>query len=57
MRLSYRLNLSLIAGVAVTSLAFTFYQTIMETRGLRAEAVEILRKLDELPTQAAEARS
>src|SRR5262245_8696331 len=38
MRLSYRLNLSLIAGVAVTSLAFTFYQTIMETRGLRAEA-------------------
>jgi hypothetical protein len=26
-------------------------------RGLRAEAVEILRKLDELPTPAAEARS
>ena len=26
-------------------------------RGLRAEAVEILRKLDELPTQPAEARS
>jgi hypothetical protein len=26
-------------------------------RGLRAEAVEILRRLDELPTPAAEARS
>jgi hypothetical protein len=26
-------------------------------RGLRAEAVEILRRLDELPTTAAEARS
>src|SRR5688500_3165001 len=37
-RLSYRLNLSLIAGVAVTSLAFTLYQTMVETRGLRAEA-------------------
>ena len=37
MRLSYRLSLSLIAGVAVTSLGFALYQTIMETRGMRAE--------------------
>jgi trehalose-6-phosphate synthase len=38
MRLSYRLNLSLIAGIVVTSLAFTLYQTVVETRGLRADA-------------------
>ena len=37
MRLSYRLNLSLIAGVALTSLAFTLYQTVVETRGLRED--------------------
>src|SRR5262245_38511925 len=40
MRLSYRLNLSLVAGVAVTSLAFTLYQTIVETGKLRADALQ-----------------
>src|SRR5262245_2274308 len=38
MRLSYRLNLSLIAGIVVTSLAFTLYQTAGETHGIRADA-------------------
>src|SRR5262244_490866 len=38
MRLSYRLNLSLIAGIVVTSLAFAVYQTVVETGGLRADA-------------------
>ena len=37
MRLSYRLSLSLIAGVALTSLAFALYQTVVETRNLRTE--------------------
>src|SRR5262245_47598509 len=38
MRLSYRLNLSLISGIVVTSLSFTLYQTVVETRGLRADS-------------------
>jgi len=33
--LSYRLNLALIAGAAVTSLGFAFYQYDAETRGLK----------------------
>ena len=38
MRLSFRLNFSLIAGVAVTSMAFALYQAVSETRSLREEA-------------------
>src|SRR5689334_3475097 len=38
MRLSFRLNLSLIAGVALTSFAFAAYQAILETRDIRHEA-------------------
>jgi trehalose 6-phosphate synthase len=37
MRLSVRLNLSLIAGVTIVSLAIALYQTRSETRGLRRD--------------------
>src|SRR5882672_4537563 len=38
MRLSYRLIVFLILGVALTSLSFALYQNVVETRNLRAEA-------------------
>src|SRR6188472_1628988 len=37
MRLSSRLNYSLIAGVTIVSLALAFYQTQTERRGMRRE--------------------
>src|SRR5207247_1329763 len=59
-RLGFRLNLSLIAGVAVTSLGFAAYQAVVETRGLRAEAerhAKILAESLEKPVVAVIAKT
>lgn len=55
MRLSFRLNLSLIAGVALTSLVFTLYQTVAETRRMRGEAERNARFLADSLERSAEA--
>src|SRR5579864_1919340 len=50
MRLSLRLNLSLVAGVTLVSLAIALYQTQSETRGLKRDlerhAVELADSLE-----------
>ena len=50
MRLSVRLNLSLIAGVTLVSLAIALYQTKSETRGLKRDlerqAVELAESFE-----------
>src|ERR1044071_3538625 len=60
MRLSFRLSLSLIAGVAVTSVAFALYQTILETRSMREDAAHhavILAESLEKPVSESVARN
>ncbi len=47
MRLTFRLTLSLIAGVTIVSLALAFYQQRSETRGLRQELDNRARVLAE----------